>query len=180
MSKLSEDSRLHIATLGKSIGLRGDMKLHLFTDFPEQFKKSATFLLQNGERITIERIDLQRKRVKLLGVDTIEDAKRFTNRKIFTTVSDTRANITLEEGEHFWFDIIGVRVFEEGVSLGVVEEMDRIATTTYLQIRTDDALVQAGEAKRFLLPYEARHIEKKAIEEGILHVKGALDILRAS
>ena len=36
-------NRIPIAKIGKSYGVKGWAKLHLLTDFPEQFKAGATF-----------------------------------------------------------------------------------------------------------------------------------------
>ena len=37
------DDRLLVATIGKVVGLEGDLKLHLETDFIEQFSKGENF-----------------------------------------------------------------------------------------------------------------------------------------
>jgi len=42
MKKAKE--KFFIAQLGKTHGLRGDLKLHLHTDFPEQFKVGMTLI----------------------------------------------------------------------------------------------------------------------------------------
>jgi 16S rRNA processing protein RimM len=67
-----------------------------------------------------------------------------------------------------------------GKKLGVVYDVERIAVTNYLNIQTDESLVEKGYAKKFLVPFiepfkVAVDIEKKSIE-----LQGALDILEAS
>ena len=84
MSNLSKKDLLHIATLGKSVGLKGDMKLHIKTDFPEQFQKNATFFIAPNKEITLADVNLGRGIVRLEGCSTPEEAKRFTNAKLFT------------------------------------------------------------------------------------------------
>lgn len=53
---------------------------------------------------------------------------------------------TLESGEYYWSDLIGLKVInEEGVELGIV--------TTLLETGSNDVLVVKGESKEFLIPY---------------------------
>jgi len=181
MSNQSPNSKLlHIATIGKTVGLYGDMKLHIKSDFPEQFVKGATFFINKKESITLEEVNIQRGLIKISGYPTPESAKKFTNAKLYTTFEKTKEQCHLEEGEFFWFDIIGCSVYENKKLLGVVEEVERIAIADYLQIKTDDKLLETGHAKSFLLPYHEPFIVATDIEKKVIEVSGAMDILEAS
>jgi len=181
MSKRQNNDRLlHIATLGRTVGLHGDMKLHLFTDFPEQFSPGETFYTKERTPLVLEEVNLDRELVKLEGIDTPEAAKRYTNTKLYTTYGRTREMCQLDEGEHFWFDLIGSTVTENGVALGTVLEIERIGAVDYLQIKTDDALVKRNLPKQFLMPYQPHFIENVDTEEGTIAMIGAMDILEAS
>ena len=171
---------LHIATIGKTVGLAGDMKLHIKSDFPEQFVKGATFFINKKESITLEEVNMQRGLIKISGYPTPESAKKFTNAKLYTTLEKTKEQCHLEEGEFFWFDIIGCSVYENDTLLGVVQEVERIAIADYLQIKTDEKLVNTGHAKSFLVPYQEPFIIKTDIGKKVIHVSGAVDILEAS
>ncbi len=180
-TKPSGDNKLlHIATLGKTVGVRGDMKLHIKCDFPEQFKDGSTFLINKKEKITLESVNLTRGLARVLGVTSVEDAKRYTNVKLFTTYDETRENCHLEDGEFFWFDIVGCDVVEDGQILGKVQEVERITTSDYLNVKTSDALLEAGHAKSFLVPYHKPFILHTDIENKSIEVSGGLDILEAS
>ena len=103
----SPDSALiHVATIGRTVALKGDMKLNLFTDFPEQFAKNATFTMENGSTITLASYNPDRELVHIVGYDTPEAAKTLTNAKLYTTYEDTRERCKLKEGEYFWFDFV--------------------------------------------------------------------------
>jgi 16S rRNA processing protein RimM len=171
---------LHIATLGRTVGLRGDMKLHIKSDFPEQFVAGAEFVTQRGERLRIAEVNPARETVRIDGIDSPEAAKRLINVKLFTTEEATREQCTLEEGEYFWFDIIGCEVREEGRLLGVVKAIERIGVQDYLSVRTDGVLVEQGESKNFLIPYHEPFIVETDIAQKRIEVKGAFDILQAS
>lgn len=179
-SQLNKNDLLHIATIGKTVGIKGDMKLHIKCDFPEQFKDGATFYINKNETVTLSEVNHERGLIKIAGINTPEDAKRFTNKKLFTTVEETKVNCHLEEGEYFWFDIMGCEIFEEGKLLGSVEEVERISVSDYLKVATNPELVKSGLPKNFLIPYHEPFVLDTDIDKKIITVSGAMDILEAS
>ena len=171
---------LHIATIGKVVGLKGDMKLHIKSDFPEQFVSGSTFILNKKETIILSGVNHERGLIKIKGCTTPEDAKKFTNAKLYTTYEDTRKNCHLEDGEYFWFDIEGCDIYENEKLIGNISEIDRILDSNYLKIKTDEKLLSDGFAKSFLLPYNDNFIISTDVENKKITVKGAMDILEAS
>ncbi|WP_187647874.1 ribosome maturation factor RimM [Nitrosophilus labii] len=171
--------KVDVAKLGRSVGLKGEMKLHLISDFPEQFKKGAKFKIADKELI-IEYYNPNRGIIKFLGINTPEDAKKLTNKIITSSVEDTRKSCKLEEGEYFWFDIIGCEVFENGQRVGIVKDIQRLPSSDYLLVNTDDELIKSGKAKNFMIPFIDRFIEDVDIKSKRVDVKEALDILDAS
>lgn len=180
MSKPSIKEMLHIATLGRTVGLHGDMKFHDKSDFPEQFVAGASFYTQKGDTLTIHSINEARGTIRIQGYESMESAKKLTNTKLFTTMEATREQCELDEGEFFWFDIQGCKVYEDNRILGVVEEVERIAITDYLSVKTDAALVKAGEAKSFLIPYQDPFVLSTDIDAKRIVVTGAFDLLQSS
>lgn len=171
---------LHIATIGKTVGIKGDLKLHIKSDFPEQFVKGASFFISEKETVTLSDVNHARGLIKLDGYTSPESARKFTNKKLYTTLERTREECHLEDGEYFWFDIIGCSVVENGKILGVVQEVDRITVSNYLSVKTDEILVKEGFAKSFLIPFHEPFILKTDIDKKIITVSGAMDILEAS
>jgi 16S rRNA processing protein RimM len=174
------DKLLHIATIGKAVGLQGDMKLHIKSDFPEQFVKGAKFFISKKRTIELSFVDMERSLIKIVGVNNPEDAKRLTNEKIYTTYEDTRKNVQLEKGQYFYFDIENCQVYENGVLLGVVDEVERIGATDYLTIITDEAFVAKKLPKSFLIPYQDHFVISVDIIAKRIEVKGGIDILETS
>ena len=180
MSKQFKEQLLHIATIGKTVGIKGDMKFHIKCDFPEQFHNGATFFTNLKKDITLDDVNLERGIIKIAGINTIEDAKKYTNAKLFTTREETRKNCHLDEGEYFWFDLEDCEVFEDGKCLGKVHDIERIAITNYLNIKTDEKLIQSGSAKSFLVPFIEPFKVHVDIDKKIITLRGAMDILEAS
>ena len=175
---MSNDDSL-IAQIGRTIGLWGDLKFHLHTDFPEQFKVGKTYKSNRGD-LTIADINFTRGIIRFTGYESIDSAKKLTNTKLYANEAQTKENCDLDEGQHFWFDVIGCVVKQDNEVLGVIEDIQRMADTDYLSIKTDDVLVEAGLSKNFLLPYIERYIIKTDTEEKIVYTQDAKDILEAS
>jgi 16S rRNA processing protein RimM len=168
-----------IAQVGRTVGLWGDLKFHLHTDFPEQFKVGTTYKSNRGE-LTISDINFKRGTVRFTGYESIDSAKKLTNTKLFANEVQTKENCDLKEGQHFWFDIIGCTVKQDNEILGIVEDIQRMADTDYLSVKTESRLVETGLSKYFLLPYIERYVLKADTEEKIVYTKDAKDILEAS
>ena len=168
-----------IGQFGRTVGLKGDLKLNLFTDFPEQFKVGRRLTTNRGE-LTIEHYNPKRNTIKIEGFDTPEDAKKLTNAKIFSTKEETKKYCTLKEGQYFWFDLIGCSIIEDGQLLGDVKEIQRLPQGDYFIITSDSKLVESGLAKSFMLPYIPHFVKEVDIGNKSIYVTGAKDILEAS
>ena len=173
-------SMLEVAVLGRAVGLKGEMKFHDKSDFPEQFRVGATFKTNKNRDVTIKSINKARSTLKLEGVESVEEAKKWTNVKLLATKEETRKNCALEDHQFFYFDIEGCEVFEGEEALGVVDEVERMNETDYLVVKTDEALVQKGFAKSFLIPYVGYYIVDVDIDNKEIDVEGAKDLLEAS
>jgi len=170
-------NKIPIAKIGKAYGIKGWQKIHLLTDFPEQFKNGKTFPSDKID-LTIEKIDLKRGLVKFKGINTPEDAKKLTNRMLYTTKEQTKKNIKLQKNEYFWFDIIGCDVIENGELLGRVKEIERANEADYLVINTNPELIEKKYPKRFLIDFK-RHVKDVDVENKKIEASGAKDILES-
>ncbi len=168
-------SRFPIAKLGKTVGLKGEMKIYLETDFPEQFASGNSFE-SDGCELTIKHYNPQKSTVTFVGYEDIDAAKSLTNKHLYSDEAKTRQMCKLEEGEMFWFDLLGKEILEEGKVLGSVKKIDRIGDTEYFLIQT--APEYASIAKTFLIPNIERYVLKK--DERYIHTQECMDILEAS
>ncbi len=171
-----DPAQLTVAKIGKTVGLDGKLKLHLSTDFPEQFKKGALFY-SLGETLEIESYEVASSTVKFKNFNNVDDAAKLTNRTISATLDSTRQDCKLGKDEFFWFDIVGLEVVEEGETLGAVESIERYGVTDYLSVKTDAKLVDKGLPKSFLIPYQDRFVLSVSLEDGKIYATYAKDIL---
>ena len=170
------NKKFPIAKIGKTYGVKGWQKIHLLSDFPEQFKPGVKFSSDKIDLI-IDKIDLKRGLVKFKGVENREDAKKLTNRVLYSDEEKTKSNIKLKKDEYFWFDIIGCNVYENDILLGKVIDIERV-DVDYLVIKTDEKLVNEGYPNRFLIDFK-RHIKDVDVENKTIVADGALDILES-
>ena len=174
------NKKFTIATIGKSVGLRGEVKLHLHTDFISQFKPGATFQTSKNQTLTIERYNHERGLVKFVGISTKEDAAKLTNQTLLSSEEESRKNCELDEGEYFWFDIIGCEVVEDERVLGKVRNIQRLTANDYLEVKTDESLLKEGYSKSFLIPYiKDVYIDKVDVENKKIFVKNSFELLKS-
>lgn len=129
-------------TVGKIInthGVKGEMKVIPLTSDISRFDYlKLVWLEENGKLIEhfVEKVRYQKDfvLVNLRGIDTMEKAAALKD--CFLKV-DRKHSRPLEENEYFIADLIGCRVYENGVFLGTV--------TDVIQTGSNDVYVTRGE-----------------------------------
>ncbi|MGB5866383.1 MAG: ribosome maturation factor RimM [Arcobacteraceae bacterium] len=172
--------KIYIAKLGKTVGLKGQQKLHIDSDFPEQFKKDTKLTTDKNQELIIESFNETSGVVKFIGIDSIEDAKKLTNRQLFVSTEDTRQMCNLDDKQFFWFDMMDCVIKENDEVLGKVSDIQRMPLSDYLMIDTDEKLVKENFANSFLIPYLDDYIISVDIENKTILTHNAKDILEAS
>ena len=172
--------KIYIAKLGKPVGLKGQQKLHIDSDFPEQFKKDTKLTTDKKQELIIESYNNTNNVVKFIGIDTIEDAKKLTNRQLYVSTEDTRQSCKLNEKQFFWFDMIDCTIIENDQILGKISDIQRMPLSDYLMVDTDEKLIKEKYANSFLIPYLDDYIISVEIDKKEIYVKNAKDILEAS
>ena len=130
-----------IGKLGKSRGLKGEIKIIPLTDFEGRFD-DLTEIFVGGKLMKVESVNHIGDEifVKFEGVDNRESAKNLTN-KILTLPRSQAA--PLDEGEFYTFDIIGCEVFADEKNIGVVTAVLKTGSNDVYQVNGD---------KEFLIP----------------------------
>ncbi|BCX79372.1 ribosome maturation factor RimM [Campylobacter sp. 19-13652] len=173
------DDMLIVATLGKSVGLKGYIRLHNKSDFISQFKKGANFICDGGLNLTIKHFDLGRSCILFEGFDDLDLAKTLTNKNLYTTKELTRKNCKLKKDEYFYFDVIGLKVVENGEILGIVSDIMDMSANYLFLVKVDDRLVNNGLVSEFYLPYVDRYILDISLQSGQIIAKDAKELLES-
>lgn len=164
-----------VAKLGRTVGVQGFVRLHNLSDFPEQFECGASFFDKNSRVLKIKARNAQS--VLFEGFESLESAKTLVNLELFQSVEKSRASCKLGDDEFFYFDIIGLEVFENGLLLGVVKDI-LPAGNDLLLIKSDESLVKKGFASEFYLPYVDFYV--KSVELGAKDSKKSADLQSAN
>ena len=137
-----------MARVGAPFGIKGWLKLQIFTQTPDSLNAYASWLLkgQNGwEEFELEDFSVNAKGViaKLKGCDDRTAAEKLVKREIGIP---REALDETGDGEIFWFDLIGCEVVNiAGDTLGKVE--------TFMETGANDVLVVKLGTAETLIPF---------------------------
>lgn len=171
---------VYVAKVGKTVGLKGDLKFFIDSDFPEQFKKDAVFTTDKNIELKIEKYNESNSTVKFYGYDNIDIAKKLTNSLLYTTKEQTQIDCNLDKDQYFWHDIIGCKVKENDQVIGTVKDVQRFAIDDFLFITTTEELIKKEYPKSFLVPYINRYILNVDIQNKTITTTDCLEILQNS
>ena len=178
--KSSDTPLIEVARLGRQVGLKGELKLHIHSDFPEQFSVGKSFSTQKNIKLEVATYNPKRELISFVGFQDRESCATLVNSFLFTTQEATEADCELEEGEFYWYDVIGSKVEESSSILGVVQEIERIGDVDYMVVRTDMTLVEKGLSKSFYIPYIDRYVISFDKPTKTVSTKEAIDLLENS
>lgn len=170
-----------VAKIGRAVGVKGEVLLHLLTDFPESLRVGDSYFTQNGT-LTIQSYNKENSRVKFAQIDSPESAKQIVNLILYATQDFTKERCCLKKEEFFWFEMIGGAILENGEVLGEVSEIERLGQKDFLVVKTTEELCQKGLPKSFLIPYESRYIKEVEADSKpkIIHTQLCKEILENS
>ena len=171
------DFDILVAKCGKSIGLKGHLRLIIYTDFIDIFKPNNIFLCRDS-MLTIEYFNHHQNSIKFLEINTIDEAKALTSYELYTTKDITSKMCKLGSDEFFWFDIVGLRIIDNDILLGVVENIERIGNIDYLIIKTN--MIKFNKPKSFMIPYINRYVINVDLYKKIIYTRDAILILETS
>ena len=165
------DKMIEIGKIVNTHGLRGEVKIVPWLDFPEMFEIVDVVYTKSGEKFTVANIRYQKANiiVKFDEIDNIDKAERLKNSIIY---ADREIFDNLPEGTYLIADIIGLDVTDGEVNYGKV--------TDVIQTGSNDVyVVQKEGSKELLIPAIKEVILDTDIEKGVITVKlldGLLDL----
>ncbi|CZE46987.1 ribosome maturation factor RimM [Campylobacter geochelonis] len=174
------DELLEVAILGKTVGLKGALKLHDKSDFPSQFKKGVSFFLKDGKTLKILSFNKSNSTAIFEGFEDINLASTLVNKVLYQSINETRKRCKLSKDEFFYFDIIGLEIWEDERLLGVVEDILEVGLSNLFEVKTNLSLVKDGFSETFFIPYIDSYIDKISLSEKKIYSKNAFLLLENS
>jgi len=146
MPRQPEPRYLVIGRIQRPHGVRGELRMEIVTDYPEQLSRLHTLYLGKKQRsYALEGVRLHQKvaLVKLLGVDDRDAADELRGELVYVAVEDA---VPLEEDEHYEYELVGSNVFtEEDELLGEIVEV-------FTAPGANDVMVVHGPRGEVLIP----------------------------
>jgi 16S rRNA processing protein RimM len=166
----TNETQLRVGRLTKAHGLKGALKLELFTDTPEQrFTPGASFTLQvpetsewHGKTITLAELRWYNGHPVgfFEGVDDRTAAESLV--KAILWVDQDMDELPDEDDAWYHHQLVGLRVERDGVEVGTVSRVDHLPAQDLLAVATP-----AGEV---LVPFVTAIVPRVDIEAGVITV----------
>ncbi len=127
---------INIAKTVKVIGLKGEIKLYPYST--DSSIREGLNIYIDSKKYTIKSLRYQKRLpvVKLVDINSFEEAEVLINKEIFINKSD----VELEEGEYLITDLIGFEVYDGDKLIGVLKDI-------WTEYTHDIYVVDAGEEK---------------------------------
>ena len=133
---MEKKAYLEVAKIINTHGVRGAVKLELWCDGPQTFKKIKRVFLANGTEYEVSDVKTVGAFVvcSLSGIATVEDAIKLKNKILLAK----REDIPLPKGSHFICDLIGLPVKDAASDevYGVLTDVLRPALQEIYEITT--------------------------------------------
>ena len=144
--------------------MRGWIKVAV--DDPELLARQRRWWLQGAEFAVEEaRVHSGKLLAKLAGVETPERARELKGKAVVIE------RPKLEEGQHYWSDLVGLEVVnEDGVVLGVVKRMSHNGAHEVMEVTATGT-----EARTRLLPWVPAYVKKVDLAGRRIEVEWGVD-----
>jgi len=145
-----------VGRFGRARGVSGEIYINLLTDYPDRFKKGNSFWIESEEgwkkiKLTSGKPYADRAAVKIEGINTPEEIKRYTNFFLYIKRDELQK---LPEDKFYLFDLVDCRVVdEEENDYGRVVEIENNPAN-------DLMVIEAKDGGRYLFPLVREYIKK--------------------
>lgn len=161
--------KLEVGQIVNTHGLKGEVKITHWCDYPEVFEKLSTIYFSD-KAYKIQSVKYHKNSIilKLSGIDTIEMAEKLRN----TVICASREELALD-GEYTYYvrDLLGLTVYSNGEILGELTDWFPTGSNDVYVVRTE-------EGKNIMVPAIRQVVKKVDLKEKFMEVElleGLLD-----
>lgn len=166
-------NQLEVGKIINTHGLRGEVKVVTWTDYPEVFEEIEFLYVHKktgDERLDIKNIKYQKNNiiVKFSQINDINEAEKYKNMVLYV---DREQLPPLPEGMNYIVDLIGLEVYnEENEKIGVIADVFNTGANDIYDVKRDGK-------KNLLLPVIDECVKEVDIENGrvVVNVMEGLD-----
>ncbi len=156
---------LEIGKITSTHGIKGEMRVQPWCDSPEYMKKFKTLYLdKKGEKSlkVSSRPNGNMVIMKVLGIDTVEEAARYRDKILYMKRSDAH----LPEGTWFIQELIDCTVIDadnENITYGIISDVSQTGANDVWHIKQGD--------KEYLIPAIESVVISTDVVEGIIKIR---------
>lgn len=168
--QISSSTKLRVGRLLKAHGLKGAIKLELYTDSPkERFTKGAVLQLQVpeespwfGKTVTVAELKFYNTTPVLFleGISDREDAEGLI--RAILLIDQPLGAVSPEPEAWYDHQLVGLKVMREGKEIGSLIRVDHLPAQDLLVIKLED--------KEVLLPFVKAFVPMVDVENGLIEV----------
>jgi 16S rRNA processing protein RimM len=159
-------TQLRVARLVKAHGLKGALKLELYTDDPERrFQPGATFALQvptsspwHGKTLELAELRFYNGTPVAFFVDVPDRTAAETLVKAILWIDHDESEVPEEQDAWYDHQLVGLRALRDGVEVGRVARVDHLPAQDLLAIAVGD--------REVLVPFVAAIVPSVDIQAG--------------
>lgn len=165
---------LEVGKIVGTHGIRGEMRVECWANSPDFLKKFKKLYLDEG-KTSISVTCRPHKNIALMtakGIGSIEEADTLRGKILYID----RADVKLEEGEHFVQDLIGLKVTDadNGTVYGTVKDVLKTGSNDVYEMKGDDKL----GGKLYYIPVIPDILDRFDFDNGAVYIhpmKGLFD-----
>ncbi len=153
-----------IGQVKRAHGIKGKLSVEPITDNPQRFKllKSVFLSLDEEQRssFAVEEAQVTNKGIllSLTGIQSMDEAEKW--RGAFVEIHRSEC-LPLPEGEHYYFEMLGLEVITtQGQKIGVLED--------FIPAPANDVYVVRQNEREILIPAIAEIIKRIDFEKGVM------------
>ena len=168
-----ENNLLEVGKIVNTHGLRGDVKVVPWMDYPEEFEELSTVWLKTRrelKKLTLSSVKYQKNNliVKFKEISDINEAEQYKN---CVLLADREELGELPEGVHYIVDLIGLTVVDEsGAEIGKIADVFNTGANDIYDVKREGK-------KNLLLPVIDDVVKNIDIEGGkvTVHIMEGVD-----
>jgi 16S rRNA processing protein RimM len=168
--QISNSTKLRVGRLLKAHGLKGAIKLELYTDSPnERFSQGAVLELQVpetspwfGKTVTVAELKWFNTSPVIFLEDVVDRETAESLIKAILLVDQPLDESPSEPDAWFDHQLVGLKVFRAGVQIGELARVDHLPAQDLLAIKVDD--------REVLLPFVKAFVPKVDVEAGLIEI----------
>ncbi len=166
---------LTLGTISRPHGVRGEVRMRIVTDYPEQLHDLKTvYLGLSPTDKDIQQIELKKVRfhqdyalLTFNGITNGDQVDKFRKKAVMIDINDA---VPLEDGEYYLFQLMGLTVIADEQEIGIVKEVIETGANDVYVVDSDkygEVLIPAHEETVIKIDFDTEIITM-SLPEGLL------------